>query len=98
MNLLRIVDASWVSTFIHERQTFVMSESVARRLGGTALTPEHSSPHCVAEWGVSGFNGLANRFENLNCRCGPRSLVHCTHSIRIRRNRARERHSGINIL
>ena len=30
---------------------------------GTPLTPEHSSPHCVAEWGVSGFNGQANGFE-----------------------------------
>ena len=27
---------------------------------GTALTPEHSSPHCVAEWEVSGFNGQAD--------------------------------------
>ena len=29
----------------------------------TALTPEHSSPHCMAGWGVSGFNGQANGFE-----------------------------------
>ena len=34
-----------------------MNESVARRLAVTMLTPVHSSPHCVAEWGVSGFNG-----------------------------------------
>ena len=44
---------------------------------GTALTPKHSSPNCVAEWGVSGFNGQANRFEHLNFRCGPRSLFAC---------------------
>ena len=25
----------------------------------TALTPKHSSPHSVAEWGVSGSNGQA---------------------------------------
>ena len=36
----------------------------------TALTPELSSPHCVARWGVGGF-------ENLNCRCGPRSPFAC---------------------
>ena len=35
---------------------------------GNALTPEHSSPHCVAEWGV--FNWQANGLENLNCRRG----------------------------
>ena len=40
----------------------------------SALTPEHSSPHCVAEWGVGGFNGQANGFENLNCHRGPQSL------------------------
>ena len=40
----------------------------------TALTPKHSSPHWVAKWGVSGFNGQVNRFENLNCRFGPQSL------------------------
>ena len=60
---------------------------------GTALTPEHSSPHCVAEWGVSRFNGQANGFENLNCCRGPQSLFVCPvhpphpHSARIRRNR-----------
>ena len=40
----------------------------------TSGTPEHSSPHCVAKWGVSGFKWQANRFENLSCRRGPRSL------------------------
>ena len=44
---------------------------------GTVLTPELSSPHWVAEWGVSGFNGQVNGFENLNCRRGPRSLFVC---------------------
>ena len=43
----------------------------------TALTPEHSSPHCVAEWGVSGFNGQANGFEKWNCGCGPWSMFAC---------------------
>ena len=42
------------------------------------LTPEHSSPHCMAKWGLSGFNGgQANRFENLNCSHGPWSLFAC---------------------
>ena len=40
------------------------------------LTPEHSYPHCVAEWGVSG-NGQVNRLENLNYRRGPQSLFAC---------------------
>ena len=44
---------------------------------GTALTHEHSSPHCVAEWGVNGFNGQGNGFENLNCRHVPWSLFAC---------------------
>ena len=44
---------------------------------GTVLTPKHSSPHCVAEWGVSGFHGQANGFEILNCRRGPRSPFAC---------------------
>ena len=35
------------------------------------LTPKHSSLHCVAKWGVSGFNGRANGFKNLNCHRGP---------------------------
>ena len=41
----------------------------------TALTPEHSSPHCVAELGVSGFNGQVSGCENLNRRRRPRSLL-----------------------
>ena len=51
-----------------------MSESVVvRRLAAPRFTHEHSSSHCVAEWGVSRFKGQANGFENLNCRRG--SLV-----------------------
>ena len=39
-----------------------MSESVLNtETSGTALTTEHSSLHFVAEWGVSGFNGQANK-------------------------------------
>ena len=39
-------------------------------------TPEHSSTQCVVEWGVNGFNGQANAFENLNCYCGPMCPLH----------------------
>ena len=44
---------------------------------GTALTPKHSSPHCVAEWGVSRFNGQAISFTNLKCCHGHWSLFAC---------------------
>ena len=54
-----------------------MNKSVAQRLAAPALTPEHSSPHCVAQWRVSAFNGQANGFENMNCGHGPRSLFMC---------------------
>ena len=59
-------------------KTNVCDERVcSTETSGTTLTPENSSPHCVAECGVSGFNGHGNRFENLNCFRGPRSLFAC---------------------
>ena len=69
-----------------KKQTFSRSESVANtETSGTALTPEHSSPNCVTKWGVSGFNGQANKIENFELSPmdpGPCSRVHCTHPIR----------------
>ena len=59
-------------------KTYIRVERVcSMESSATALTPEHSSPHCMAKWGVSGFNGQANGFNNLNCRRGPRSLFAC---------------------
>ena len=63
-----------------------MSEFVfSTETSGTAMTPEHFSPHCVAEWQGSGLNGQAIGFENLNYRRGPRfrSRVRCSHPILI---------------
>ena len=75
--------ATWSSTSVlnhhlqYDLKTNVCDEQVcSMKTSSTALTPKHSSPHCVAEWGVSGFNGRANRFENLNCRRGPPDPVH----------------------
>ena len=59
-------------------KTNICDEQVcSRETSGTTLTPEHSSPHCVAEWGMRRFSGQVNGFENLNCRRGPRSLFAC---------------------
>ena len=75
---------NWSSTSVlnhhlqYDLKTNVRDEQVcSMKTSSTTLTPKHSSPHCVAEWGVSGFNGRANGFENLNCRRGPRTLFTC---------------------
>ena len=67
----------------------------------TALTPEHSTPHCVAKlWPVSGSTGEQTDLKiwTLAADPSPCSRVRCTHPIRIWQNRARQRHSGISVL
>ena len=40
---------------------FASHRSCVIATSGTALTLEQSSPHCVAKWEVSGFNGRASK-------------------------------------
>ena len=43
-------------------KTNICDERVcSKETSGTALTHKHSSHHCVAEWGMSGFNGASKR-------------------------------------
>ena len=59
-------------------KTNIRDERVcSTKTSGNTLTPKHSSPLCVTEWGVSGVTGQANWFENLNCRSGHLSLFAC---------------------
>ena len=52
----------------------------------TSRRAKSKSPYCVIEWGVSGFNGQANRFIKIwtvTVDPGSCSCVHCTHPIRV---------------
>ena len=55
-----------------------MNESVAWRLAAPALTPEHSSPHCVAEWGSERIQrGKRTDLKILTVAMDLRSLFAC---------------------
>ena len=54
-----------------------MSESVAQRLAAPRRLPNTPPLTVWLNGGVTGFNGQANGFENLNCRRGPQSLFAC---------------------
>ena len=59
--IIRISDLAGYIIWITKKQTIIRDERVwSTETSGTALTPEHSSAHCVAEWGESGLNGQVN--------------------------------------
>ena len=65
-NSLSTTDWGVSITFICKLKTNICDEWVcSMETSGTMLTPEDSSPHCVAKWGVSGFNEEANDLKIL---------------------------------
>ena len=78
-------------TYYTNSKTNIWDERVCSSETNHSIESRQSSPHCMAERGLSGFNLQANKSRTdlkiwtAPVDPNPCSLVHCTHSIRIRR-------------